>query len=131
MLLHRPVPVRLFKKPLSPWNVAVVADPPRSRLTRPSRQWRHCRQITFILTYNNPTAYSTAWSREASLNTIPATDATKYACATSGQSDFFSGQQTFDGDNAMPKDRPRLKRTTKLNATIVFVHTAIIKSHSR
>ena len=27
---------------------------------------------------NNPTAYSIAWSREASLNTIPAIDVTKY-----------------------------------------------------
>ena len=50
--------------------------------------------------------------------------------ATSGQLDFFSGQQTFDGDKTITKDRPRLKRTTKLNATIVFLHTAIIKSHS-
>ena len=58
----------------------------------------------------NPTAYSIAWSREASLNTIPAINVTKY---TSGQSDFFSGQQTFDGDNTITKDRPRLKRTTK------------------
>ena len=37
--------------------------------------------------------------------------------------------QTFDGDKTITKDRPRLKRTTKLNATIVFLHTAIIKSH--
>ena len=44
--------------------------------------------------------------------------------------DFFSGQQTFDGENTITKDRPRLKRTTKLNATIVFLHNAIIKSHS-
>ena len=50
--------------------------------------------------------------------------------ATSGQSDFFSGQQTFDGDNTIIKDRYLLKRTTKLNATIVLLHTVIIKSHS-
>ena len=75
----------------------------------------------------NPTAYSIARSREASLNTIPAIDVTKY---TSGQSDFFSGQQTFDGDNTITKDRPRLKSTTKPNATIVFSQTAIIKFHS-
>ena len=74
----------------------------------------------------NPTVYSIAWSREASLNKIPAIDVNKNTRgATSGQSGFFSGQQTFDGDNTLTKDRPRLKRTT-----IVFLHTAIIKSHS-
>ena len=41
--------------------------------------------------------------------------------ATSGQSDFFSSQQMFDDDKTITKDRPRLKRTTKLNATIVFL----------
>ena len=78
----------------------------------------------------NPTAYSIAWSREASLNMIPAINVTNTRGATSGQSDFFSGQQMFDGDNTITKDRPGLKRTTKPNATIVFLHTAIKKSHS-
>ena len=36
----------------------------------------------------------------------------------------------FDGDKTITKDRPRLKRTTKPNAPIVFLHTAIVKSHS-
>ena len=31
----------------------IIADPPRSRPTWPSRQWRHWRQIMFILTYKN------------------------------------------------------------------------------
>ena len=72
----------------------------------------------------NPMAYSIARSREASWNKIPAIDVTKYTSRTSGQSDFFSGQQTFDGDKTITKDRPRLKRTTKLNATIVFFISA-------
>ena len=36
-----------------------------------------------------------------------------------------------DGGNAITNDRPRLKRTTKPNATIVLIHTAIITSYSR
>ena len=76
----------------------------------------------------NPTAYSIAWSREVSLNAIPAIDVTIYT--SSVQSDFFSSQKTFDGDNTITKVRPRLKRTTQLNATIVFLHTAILKSRS-
>ena len=79
----------------------------------------------------NRTPYSIELSREASLNTIHLRYKTveNTRGATSGQSNFFSGQQTFDGDNTITKDRPRLKRT-QLNATIVFLHTALIKSHS-
>ena len=36
----------------------------------------------------------------------------------------------FDSDKTITKNRPHLKRTTKLNATIVFYHAAIIKNHS-
>ena len=59
---------------------------------------------------HNPTAYTTA-----SLNTIPAVDVTIY-----GQSDFFSGQRTINSYNAISTDRPRLKRTTQLNATSII-----------
>ena len=51
------------------------------------------------LNVQNPTAYST-WSREASLNTVPAIDVTTRR-ATSGYSDFFSGHQLIDSDNAI------------------------------
>ena len=49
---------------------------------------------------------------------------------TNGKSDFFSRHRAIDSDNAITKDRPRLKITTKLNATIVLLHSAIIKTHS-
>ena len=39
--------------------------------------------------------------------------------------DIFSGHRAIDGDNAITKDRPRLKR-----ATIVLLHSAIIITHS-
>ena len=52
----------------------------------------------------NLTVDSTAWSREPILIR-------------------FSDQRAIDSDNAITKDRPRLKRTTKLNVTIVLLHS--------
>ena len=43
---------------------------------------------------------------------------------------MFSGRGAIGSDNAMTKDHPRLKRTTKLNVAKVLLHSAIIIIHS-
>ena len=101
----------------SPWNVAVIADPPRSR---PSRLWRHWRQITFILTYKILWRIQQHGQGKPVWIRFPPLTSQNTRGATSGKSDFFNCQRTFDGDKTITKDRPRLKRTTKLNATIVL-----------
>ena len=52
------------------------------------------------------------------LNMIPAID----VVVPLADNQTFSGQRVIDSDNAITKDRSRLKRTSKLNATIVLLH---------
>ena len=78
------------------------------------RYWRH---ITYKILWRIQKHFQ---EKPFRLRFPPLTSQNTY-CAISGLLDIFSGHRAIDSDNAITKDRPGLKRTTKLNATTVDV----------